>query len=79
MLLAEQLQQAHEREQNLIRQLGEQSRQIGTVIDNKFETVRVTASQVPVAQSPAFPVDQLTDVESTDDQDFVRQVSEMSH
>lgn len=80
VILQQQLQQAHEREQKLIKQLGEQSRQIGAVIESKFpETVRIAPSQLPQQTGQAFPVEQLTDVETVDDQQFIQTVSEMAH
>jgi hypothetical protein len=78
-VLKEQLEQAHDRELKLIKQVGEQSRQIGTVIENKFETVRVLRKDIPQADKPAMPLEQLMDVEAVDDQQFIQNMSEITH
>lgn len=75
--LSEQLQLAHDREQKLIRQIGEQSRQIGQVIENRFETVRVAHKDLPQADKSAMPIEQLQDI--PDDQEFVSTVAGLTH
>lgn len=69
-ILSEQLRAANEREKALMKQLERKDSQIGMVIENKFETVRVSGP-LPQMEKPALPVDQLMDVEATDDQGFL--------
>jgi hypothetical protein len=79
MILSRQLELAAERERVLLKQLGVTQAQIGTVIDNKFETVRVSNQPLPEVDRPAMPLEQLTDVDQTSDEDFVNTVSRMAN
>lgn len=71
-ILAEQLKLAGDREKLLMKQIDRKDQQIGTVIESKFETVRVSNQPLPEPDRPAMPVEQLMDVEGVSDEDFLR-------
>jgi hypothetical protein len=77
VILARQLELAQEREKGLMRQIAQQSGQIGTVISNKFETVRISGQPLPEAGKAVMPLDQLVDVETVEDEQFVETVAGM--
>lgn len=78
-ILARQLELAGEREKVLLKQLGVKDAQIGTVIDSKFETIRVSNQPLPEVDRPAMPLEQLTDVDQTSDEEFLNTVSRMAN
>ena len=78
VILAEQLELAAEREKALMKQLGVKDAQIGQVIENKFETVRIVNKDLPQASGSAMPIEQLMDVEAVDDQQFIQKMSEIT-
>lgn len=79
VILAEQLRLASEREKSLLKKLDVKDAQIGTVIDSKFETVRISNLPRPEPDKPAMPIDQLMDVEAVDDGQFLKTVSELTN
>ena len=78
-LLTRQLEAAERREQALLKQVSKLTDQIGCVIENKFDSVRITPEQMPEPSGPTFPVEQLMDVHAHDDSDFISTVKEMTH
>jgi hypothetical protein len=74
-ILSQQLELSQQREAKLLKQLERKDAQIGCVIENKFETVRINCP-MPQPDKPALPVDQMMDVEATDDQGFVDTIAQ---
>ena len=60
-----------------MRQLESKDEQIGQVITSKFETFNVSGPKPESSVAPGLPIEMLSDVETYDDEQFVREAEKV--
>ena len=71
-ILLKQLEDARSREARLMRNLEAKDEQIGQVITSKFETFNMSGPKPESNVAPGLPIEMLNDVETYDDEQFVK-------